>query len=90
VTFEQLCLHGALLQSSREVLEALPVAVAAIDTRGRMVYTYRLFAGAVGHLRGTTPGERCQGPWSVVAAAALRSQVRPNRSIFRSPAPTIR
>ncbi|MFT5446976.1 MAG: YesN/AraC family two-component response regulator [Gammaproteobacteria bacterium] len=68
---EQLRLQGAVLESSREVLEGLPVAVAAIDIRGRIIYTNRLFAGAFGYLCGAAPGASCPEPWSAVAAAAL-------------------
>lgn len=56
-------LQESLLKSSRDVLDQLPVAVAALDDQGRMIYTNRRFANDYGHLPGTVLGQVAGEPW---------------------------
>ncbi len=76
---ELLSIQQGLLSASREVLEHLPVAVASIDTQGRMIYTNRLFASAFGHLPGTALGCQSEAPWSGIAQDQRKSATVPVR-----------
>ena len=60
-------LQESLLRSSRELLENLPIAVAAVDSSGRMMYVNREFASAFGHLPGTLIGQAAGDPWRTAA-----------------------
>ena len=60
---ELLKLQELLLNSSRDILEQLPVAVVALDTCGRMIYTNRRFADEFGHLPGVALGEFADDSW---------------------------
>ena len=64
---ELLDMQQGLLAASREVLEHLPIAVASIDTQGRMIYTNRLFAAAFGGLPGSVLGRKSEAPWDAIA-----------------------
>jgi len=61
---EQLELQESLLKSSRDVLDQLPVAVAALDGHGRMIYANRRFTSDFGHLPGATLGQFAGEPWA--------------------------
>lgn len=56
-------LQESLLRSSRDVLDHLPVAVAALDDLHRIIYMNRLFAGEFGHLPGAELGSLAGEPW---------------------------
>jgi response regulator RpfG family c-di-GMP phosphodiesterase len=60
-------LQESLVRSGRELLEYLPVAVAAMNANGTMVYTNRMFLKEFGHLPGTLLGRSAGEPWSSVA-----------------------
>ncbi|MGY8796937.1 MAG: PAS domain-containing protein [Woeseiales bacterium] len=63
--FEELFkLQETLLKSSRDVLDQLPIAVAALDAQGRMIYTNRRFATDFCHLPGATLGQFAGEPWA--------------------------
>lgn len=66
----QLQLQKALLNSSRDVLERLPVAVAALDADDRFVYANRRFAHAFGHLPGSGLGQIAAPTWRQAAERA--------------------
>ncbi|MEO1037656.1 MAG: response regulator [Pseudomonadota bacterium] len=61
-------LQQAVLQASRDMLDSLPVAVAAVDRLGRMMYTNSRFVEAFGD---TAPMGQCVGePWLSIATEA--------------------
>ncbi len=64
---ETLQLQDALLSSSRELLEGLPIAVTALDAQGRIVYANERFAGEFGHLAGSGLGEIAGASWREIA-----------------------
>ncbi len=64
---ERLRLQEALLCSSRDVLERLPIAVAALNTDSRVIYTNQRFASEFGHLPGSGLGEIAAEPWRQAA-----------------------
>jgi FixJ family two-component response regulator len=64
---ETLQLQDALLSSSRELLEGLPIAVAALDPHGRIIYANDRFAGEFGHLSGSCLGEVANLTWQEIA-----------------------
>lgn len=64
---ELFTLQESLLKSSRDVLDRLPVAVAALDACGRMIYTNRRFTNEFGHLPGATLGQPAGDPWADAA-----------------------
>ncbi|MFK7885357.1 MAG: response regulator [Gammaproteobacteria bacterium] len=69
-------LQESLLQSSRVVLDQLPVGVAAIDAQGRMIYTNRLFANEFGHLPGVALGQTAGEPWVGAANDKITGQTK--------------
>jgi len=64
---ELLALQDPLLQASRDVLDRLPVAIAAVDGSSRIIYTNRLFAAEFGHLSGAALGSPAGEPWRSAA-----------------------
>ncbi len=60
-------LQESLLKSSRVVLDQLPVGVAALDARGRLIYTNRIFADEFGHLPDAVLGQVAGEPWASAA-----------------------
>ena len=60
-------LQESLLRSSRDVLDHLPVAVAALDDLHRIIYMNRLFAGEFGQLPGAELGSLAGEPWNSAA-----------------------
>ena len=67
---ELLALQNPLLQASRDVLDRLPVALAAVDGSSRIIYTNRLFADEFGHLPGAALGAPAGEPWRTAADRA--------------------
>ncbi|MEO1245674.1 MAG: response regulator [Pseudomonadota bacterium] len=65
---ELLELQESLLRSSRDVLDHLPIAVAALDGLCRIIYMNRLFAGEFGHLPGAELGSLAGEPWRSAAS----------------------
>ncbi len=64
---EMLQLQEALLNSSRDVLERLPIAIAALDVDSRLIYANERFANQFGHLPGAGLGEIAAPPWRTAA-----------------------
>ena len=60
-------LQGSLLKSSRDVLNQLPIAIAALDAHGRIIYTNRRFANDFGHLPGAVLGQFAGETWASAA-----------------------
>ncbi len=74
---EVMQLQEALFNSSRDVLERLPVAIAALDSNARVIYANKRFASEFGHLPGSGLGEIAAAPWRQIAedSAAVKLDV---------------
>lgn len=53
----------SLLSMSKDVLESLPVGIAAIDANQRLIYANRLFADNFHAIPGSLPGQPAGEPW---------------------------
>jgi len=58
----------ALLSLSRDVLESVPVAIAAVDANDCMIYTNRMFAETFQSIPGSLPGQSVGDPWRVAVS----------------------
>lgn len=58
----------ALLSLSKDVLEAVPVAIAAVDANNSVVYTNRRFAETFQSIPGSLPGQPVGEAWSAAAS----------------------
>ena len=58
----------SLLSMSKDVLESLPVAIAAIDANQRLIYANRLFADNFDAIPGSLPGQPVGEPWRAAAS----------------------
>lgn len=61
----------ALLSLSKDVLESVPVAIAAIDANNCMIYTNRLFADNFQVVPGSFPGQPVGETWSAAASCQI-------------------
>jgi len=73
---ELLHLQNLLLQSSRDVLERLPVAVAALDREGRLIFVNRRFTSEFGHRSGLVLGEVANETWQGIAGETKASGLK--------------
>jgi response regulator RpfG family c-di-GMP phosphodiesterase len=64
---ELLHLKDLLLKSSRDVLEQLPIAIAALDPEGRLIFVNREFTGQFGHRSDLMLGEVANETWQTIA-----------------------
>jgi response regulator RpfG family c-di-GMP phosphodiesterase len=64
---ELLQLNDLLLRSSRDVLEQLPVAIAALDSQGRLIFVNKRFTTEFGHRSDLMLGEVANETWQGIA-----------------------
>lgn len=69
-------LQELVLNSARDVLEHLPIAVAAVDGRGTMTYANRRFVCEFGHVPGTMLGQPAGEPWQSAGSASEDGTIR--------------